>query len=81
MDVMSVALAGLNAANAQFEQAAVGVIRAATPPSSPDMPAGDVVDLSAAIVSLLEARTFMETNVRVFQTADEMSRSVLDVMG
>ncbi len=81
MDLVSVALAGLNAANVQFEQAAAGVIRAATPPSSPDAPAGDVLELSAAIVALMEARTNMEANVRVFQTADETTRSLIDVFG
>ncbi len=81
MDAVSIALAGLNAANAQFEQAAAAVVRAAAPPSTPDAPAADVVDLSAAIVQMMQARTAVETNVRVTQTVDEMTRSVLDVMG
>jgi flagellar basal body rod protein FlgC len=82
MEPLSIALAGVQAANALFEQAAAGVIRAATPPASPQTAAGaDTVDLSAAMVSLLQARTSMEANVRAFQTADEMTRRVLDVLG
>jgi flagellar basal body rod protein FlgC len=83
MEPLSLAIAGLQAANEMFEQAAAGVIRAAAPPSSSDAPAAgiDTVELSTAMVSMLEARTSFEANVRVFQTADEMSRSTLDVLG
>jgi flagellar basal body rod protein FlgC len=82
MEPLSIALAGLQAANTLFEQAAAGVVRAATPPASPDAAAGaDTVDLSTAMVSLLQSRTSMEANVRAFQTADEMTQRVLDVLG
>ncbi|HVX66860.1 MAG TPA: hypothetical protein VHA11_09680 [Bryobacteraceae bacterium] len=82
MEPLSIALAGVQAANALFEQAAAGVIRAARPPAPAGIAAGpDTVELSAAMVSLLQSRTNMEANVRVFQAADEMARQVLDVLG
>ena len=82
MNPLSIALAGVEAANACFEQAAAGVIRAAAPPSSPDVPSGaDTVDLSAAMVALLQSRTDVQANFRVLRTADEMTQNVLDVLG
>jgi len=81
MNAISIALAGLQGANAQFEQAAAGLILAAAPMPSPQGQAVDVVDLSSAAVAMLEARTSVQTNIRIVQSADEMNRTVLDVLG
>jgi hypothetical protein len=81
MDAVSIALDGLRGANANFEQAAAGMVLAAAPPPSQGTQGPDVVDLSTAAVVMLEARTSVQTNIRIVQSADEMNRTVLDVLG
>jgi len=39
------------------------------------------LDLSSEMVALQEARNLFQINTRVLRTADEMSRSLLDVLG
>ncbi len=63
-------LAGLQTAQTLLERTAN---RIAAPPS-------DTLDLSAEMVSLLESRNLFETNIRVLQTADDMTKSTIDIL-
>jgi len=78
MLVFDVALEGLNQAETVLEGAAGKlarlplVLEAAAPE--------DVVNLSAEMVALIEARNLFQINARVIRTADELSRSLLDVL-
>jgi hypothetical protein len=70
---LSSALQGMSRAEAQLNKAAVDVARAPA--------GGDIVDLSAAMVALLESRNSFEANTKVFQVADDMSKTLLNVIG
>ncbi len=74
MEVLPVALAGLNRAEGRLDQAAGRIAAWGTP-------AGDTVDLSAEMINLLQARTEFEANAKVVNIADEMRRRLLDVLG
>ena len=67
-------LAGMNAASASLDRAAQTIARAADP-------SADSVDLSTEMVALMEARTNFEANVKVAQTYDEMTQSLVDITG
>lgn len=41
----------------------------------------DVVDLSAEVVAMLQAKTAHAAEVKVIETASEMDRRVLDILG
>jgi flagellar basal body rod protein FlgC len=41
----------------------------------------DVVELSAEVIALLEARTAHAANAKVAETAVEMEQKVLDILG
>jgi flagellar hook protein FlgE len=67
----SIPLSGLDRATSSLNQTAS---RLATGPA-------DTVDLSAEMVALIEARNNFETNTKVIQTEDEMTRSLLNLLG
>jgi flagellar basal body rod protein FlgG len=80
---LSSALQGMTRAEAQFNHAA-GVIANATTPdpaNSVTRVSGDIVDLSAPMVSLLQSRNSFDANSKVFKVADEMQKSLLNVVG
>jgi flagellar basal body rod protein FlgG len=68
-------LAGLERASASLDRAASRIAAAADPAQS------DSVDLSSEMIAVLEARNSFESNVKVAQTQDEMTRSLLNVLG
>ena len=74
---MSSALAGMSRAETQLNHAAGDIARATT--VSP--PAVDIVDLSTSMVSLLQSRNSFDANTKVFKVADEMQKSLLNVIG
>jgi len=77
--VVDAALNGLGQAEALLERTAARLARlpgAAAPPEPRDQ-----VDLSAEMVSLLEARHRFGIHTRVLKTAFEMQGHVLDVLG
>jgi flagellar hook protein FlgE len=76
MLVFDVALEGLNRAETVLEGAAGRLARLPLVLEAPE----DVVNLSAEMVALIEARNLFQINARVIRTADEMSRSLLDVL-
>jgi len=67
-------LSGMNRASASLDRAASRI--AAAPFSQ-----GDSVDMSTEMVALMTARSSFEANVKVAQTEDQMSRSVLSILG
>ena len=74
---MSSALEGMSRAETQLNQAAGDIARATT--VSPA--GGDIVDLSTSMVSLLQSRNSFDANTKVFKVADEMQKSLLNVIG
>jgi flagellar basal body rod protein FlgC len=67
-------LTGLERASASLDRTAARI--AAAP-----FPAGDTVDLAAETIALLQARNDFAANVKVVQTFDQLSRSLLNIVG
>ena len=85
MDVMSAALSGMQQAQDKLEQTARRVAGAGLPQSGANQtggsaPATDTVDLSAEMINLLSARQQFSTNARVAHVADQMQKSLLDML-
>jgi len=74
----SIPLAGMQRAEDLLNRTAERL--ASLPLSTSDAPV-DTVDLSAEMVALIEARNMMAVNVKAAQTADEMARRTLDLLG
>lgn len=72
----SAPLAGIQQAEASLDRVASKLALAADPAQG-----GDWVDLSAAAVALLTARTSVQANVNVIRTQDEISRTLIDLLG
>lgn len=68
---------GMQRAEAQFNQVAQNI--AQYPGSS--APQGDTVDLSAQAVALIQAKNSFEANTKAFKVDDEMTQSLLNVIG
>ncbi|HYM75187.1 MAG TPA: flagellar basal body rod C-terminal domain-containing protein [Candidatus Dormibacteraeota bacterium] len=77
MDVSSIALQGLQTADAQLEAAAVALANAGA--NSANGAGVDVVDLSAQMVALMSAQNAFEVNLATLKTADQMQQALLDV--
>lgn len=73
MDIVGIALGGLEAAQQTLETAAKRL-------SSPDQPA-DVVDLSTEMVALLNAKQQFAANAQVVRTGAEMQKHSIDLFG
>jgi len=70
------ALEGLSRAEAQFNKTAQDIARA------PQVLNGqDTVDLSAAAVALIQSRNNFDANTKLIKVADEMTRTLLEVIG
>ena len=74
---LSSALEGMSRAETQFNKAAGDIARASVVSTA----GGDVVDLSASAVALMESKNSFEANTKVFKVADEMSKDLLNVIG
>ena len=70
---MGATLGGMQNAQSKLEKTAerIAGASAATP---------DSVDLSTEMVGMLAARNQFQVNARVFQTADEMQKKLLDIL-
>ena len=73
MDVMSVALSGMQNAQSTIQKTAES-IATVSPETS------DSVDLSSQMVAMLAARNQYQTNARVIQTADDMQKKLLNLL-
>ena len=78
MDVSAIALQGLQQADAQLEQAAATI--ASFGATSPDGATLDIVDFSAAILALNSARNQSSVNLSTLKVADQMQKSVIDMI-
>lgn len=80
--IMIASLAGMERAQAQFENAAARIaeIPAVTKPGQTAQ-TGDSVDLSAQMVAMLSARDNFMSNVEAAKTGDQMQRSLLNMVG
>lgn len=73
MDVMSVALGGMQNAQSTLQKTAERVATV-SPESS------DSVDLSSEMVAMLAARNQFQTNAAVIRTADDMQKKLLNLL-
>jgi flagellar hook protein FlgE len=78
MSLLPIAAKGLANAEEKLERAAR---RLAQLPSSASETPEDVVDLSAEMVSMLQARTEHAANAKVAETAQEIDQHLLDLLG
>lgn len=79
MRAVDTALNGLDQAEALLERTADRLAR--LPLAGAQGAPQDAVDLSAEMVSLLEARNHFQVSTRVLKTAFEMEEHLLDVLG
>lgn len=78
MELQSIGLAGLEKAQEKLQQSAKRL--AAATGYGPHSPPSDVVDLSAEMVALSQASLLTEVNLRVVETANELSSRTIDVL-
>jgi hypothetical protein len=76
MDLSAIALQGLDQAQTALETAASKIASAGT--LSPD--SADAVDISAEMVALLSARNMFSVNLATLKVADEVQKSVIDIL-
>ncbi len=77
MTITTSALTALAQARKQLNTAAEGVERAVRPESE----AADSLDLSTEAVTLLAAKTSFRAALQLVETADEIKRHSLDLLG
>ena len=78
MSSLPTALAGIDQARTRIEKVARAF--ATLPVSEATGDTSDSVDLSAEAISLLEAQTACEVNIKTAQAADAMTKQSLDLL-
>jgi hypothetical protein len=78
MSILPTATEGLRKAEERIQKVAE---RLSKLPLGVDAAPEDVVDLSAETVALLEARNAHAANAKVAETAAEIDRHILDILG
>ncbi len=78
MEVQSIGLAGLEKAQ---EKLAAVARRLSASVGEASVGGGDVVDLSAAMVALMETKLEAGVNLKLVETANEMAAKTVDVLG
>ena len=78
---LSISLAGMQRASASVDQSAKRIASASvaitdTPPSAPT----DIVDLSAEMVNLIQAKNAFTANANVARATSDMEQSLLNVL-
>lgn len=76
MDPSTIALQGLEQADAQLDVAANATANAGAAPGSTGH---DISNLATDMVSLTSAQTSYEANLATIQTADQMEQALIDV--
>ncbi len=76
MELQSIGLAGLEKAQEKLQQSAKRLASLGQSPSS----TSDTVDLSAEMVALSQAKLLAETNLKVVETANELSSRTIDIL-
>lgn len=64
-----------------MDRASASLDRAASRIATIGQPSGDTVDLSTEMVALIQARNEFGANVKAAQTADELTQSLLNIVG
>ncbi len=64
-----------------MDSASTSLDRAASRIAATGQPSGDSVDLSTEMVALIQARNDFGANVKAAQAMDEMSQSLLNIVG
>jgi flagellar basal body rod protein FlgF len=77
MDIFPAALNGLHAAEARLEQTAQRLSKMGGVEAAPS----DTVDLASEMVNLLTAKRAFEANLKSLETADEMTKHTIDLLG
>jgi hypothetical protein len=78
MSILPTATEGLRKAEERIQKVAERLSRL---PLNADSAPEDVVDLSAETVALLEARNAHAANAKMAETAAEVDRHILDILG
>jgi hypothetical protein len=73
MDILGVALSGLDHAQTAFNNAAA---RVGDPAAS-----GDAVDLSGSAIALLQAKNEFTANIDLVKVADDIARTTISLLG
>jgi flagellar hook protein FlgE len=74
---MTSSLQGMQRAETQLNQVAQNIAQG---PSSSAGPEGDIVDLSAQAVALIQAKNSFEANTMALKVGDQMTQTLLKVV-
>jgi flagellar hook protein FlgE len=77
MDPSSIALQGMQLAEAQLVSAAAAISGTGAASANGGNP--DVVDLSSEMIALISAQTSFAASVAILETVDKMQKTLLDV--
>ncbi len=77
MEITGIALQGLQRASGQTDSSARRISQAVIPVDG----GGDIVDLSAEMVALMQAKNLTSAMVSVAKTAQEMDSHILNLLG
>jgi flagellar hook protein FlgE len=76
---MTSSLQGMQRAESQLNQVAQNIAQG--PSSSSAGPEGDIVDLSAQAVAMIQAKNSFEANTAAFKVGDQMTQTLLKAIG
>jgi flagellar hook-basal body complex protein FliE len=71
------AVQGLQQSEAQFDRAAAKI----AVPFTSSAGQGDIVDLSAVAVAMMEAKNSFQANIQVLKVDNQMQQSMLSIVG
>lgn len=77
MSDLGISLDGIRRAESQIETSAKKLAR--LPVASTSQPGGDVVDLSAETVSMLQGKRVAEANMKALESMDELQKKLIDI--
>ncbi len=81
MELQSIGLAGLEKAQEKLAAVAKRLASAGASSSVTAASSGDTLDLSAEMVALLESKAASEANLKLVETANELSSKTIDILG
>ncbi len=76
----SIPIQGMSRASVDFDRAASNIARSSVPTQTESIPR-DTVELSTGMVDLLQAKNDYAANIKTFHVMDQMTRSVLNMVG
>jgi flagellar hook protein FlgE len=76
---LSISLAGMQRASASVDQSAKRIASSTLSPSV--SPPVDIVDLSAEMLALMQAKNAFTANVNMARTTPDMEQSLLNMLG